>query len=196
MTLFRPLAAAGALACLAGCAPAEPVFLPPPAAVQQEVNAAEPLVAANWQTLSSLAHGYRLQLPNDWTQVQGAPDLSDSYVAFASPDQALNVTMATLAVQQTSLAAYLTQVDADSQTGYEGQASQIVSDMRLLTIAGEQAIQRREMLLAAGFERVATYIMHNGTVYRFTTDRPAATALWAGDVTFHEQVSSLITFLP
>lgn len=82
--------------------------------------------------------------------------------------------------------------NAAAATGYEGQPSIKVEESRTITINGQEAVERREEYLAAGFEVISTYLLNRGQLYIFTMSPDDAEGLPANQISLHQKIMETV----
>ncbi len=143
-----------------------------------------------WQRYDGEKLGYSLALPADWRA-----DETDSSLRYISGDNATVLTVFRSVEQFDTLWAALDARDKAAATGWEGQPSLAVKETAKLTIGNELAVERREEYLAAGLEVRATYFLHDGRLYGFSSRPDSADTLTDAQVALHKRIMATVRWL-
>lgn len=142
----------------------------------------------DWQPITNKTWSYTLKLPASFSLINksDAADLlryrmdATVFEVFALPAKSLNT--------------YLTALDAERSTGFEGQPSVTIVEKRRTSVDGRPAQERELLLNAAGFPAMETIVVRNGTAYLFTSLFEDATQITAEGRQLHRDSVSTISF--
>lgn len=138
-----------------------------------------------WKTFASDTFGYSVDLPASFAVVTGNREAAN--VQFMMPRQPQHL-IVHIVESSDSLAAYLAAKDEGDKTNYEGKPSSEVLASSATTIDSHDAVVRREMWNAAGFEAVALYVKSGDRVYQFAVYDSGSMGVDAALLSFAERV--------
>lgn len=143
-----------------------------------------------WTRYQGEKLGYSLALPSDWSAEEDEDSLR--YVG-GTPTTVLSVFRSV--EQFDTLWAALAARDKAAETGWEGQPSLKVLTTQKSTIGEELVVERREEYLAAGLTVVATYFLHDGRLYGFSSRPDGADVISDSQIMVHQQIMSTVRWL-
>lgn len=110
--------------------------------------------------------GVEIRIPKTWNLQPQATEEAP-IARYVAPDNS-SFEVFTADTTLKTLNDYITKIDADNKTGWEGSPSKEVIETKMTKIATFPAVTRKERFLAADFVTVVTYVMYGTKVYTFT----------------------------
>ncbi len=147
-------------------------------------------IPATWTSYAGEKLGYSLALPPDWTAEE--TETSRRYVG-GTPTTVLTIFRSEEKFSTIDNA--LRARDAAAATGWEGRPSLKVLTSQHITLGSEAAVERREEYLAAGLTAVATYFLHDGRLYGFSSRPDGADVISDAQIMLHQQIMSTVRWL-
>jgi hypothetical protein len=143
-----------------------------------------------WKRYDGEKLGYSLALPADWRVDE--ENESMRYIG-GTPTTVLSVfrSVEQFATIESALAAR----DKAAATGWEGKPSLKVLTTQTSKLGDETVVERREEYLAAGMTVVATYFLHDGRLYGFSSRPDGADVISDSQIMVHEQIMSTVRWL-
>jgi len=145
-------------------------------------------VFVSWQPVNGPGHAWSLKLPSAFS-LTFKSETGDS-VRYEQD----RTTFELVTENAPSLKEYLSVIDGERKTGYEGQPSVTIRKEAAVSVGGHAASEREILLNAAGFSALETYVFVNGNVYQFSTLFTGKDVLNDEDRTLHRNILSTVTF--
>jgi hypothetical protein len=156
------------------------------------VNTTIPVSTISQKTYKNIDPSFELEYPSTWKIDQEALLETGDYVYLASPNQ--SVFRVDISEDNSkTISEYLSKIDKQNLTGYEGKPSITVISTKKTIVANLNCIQRVENYNAAGFSVYSTYFKNGNNIYVLTL-QPNEGALIPDDINIYQQILSTFKF--